>query len=277
MSKRESFRVQKADGEFEPFKVSKLRHSLKRAGASNRVINHILDQIFEFAHQKDHITTYEIYREAFKLLQKEELGVASRYSLKRAVFDLGPTGFPFEDFIAEIYRAHGFTTLTRRVIKGKCATHEMDMVATKGNRCYGAEMKFHNSPGLKSDLKVALYVAARFEDINNTAKKKFTDKLLITNTKFTREAQKFGDCSGLTMISWSQPGGGNLQDLIEGARVHPLTCLTTLSQSQKQKLLAEGNVLCRSVNGNEELLLRVGVSKNKLDRVMAEIGDLCRN
>lgn len=271
-----SFVVRKADGTTEEFSPDKLRFSLRRAGASPLTIEKIVSTIEE--ESKGELTTHQIYKNAFEQLKREKSGVASRYSLKRAVFDLGPTGFPFEDFIAEIMKARGYSTQTRLTLQGGCAEHELDMIATREHERIGAELKFHNSPGLKTDLKVALYVWARFQDLNkrlDDRTKNFTQTWLLTNTKFTTQAKRYGTCIGLQLISWSYPKQGNLQDLIEESGLHPVTCLTSLSKSHKQHLLSSGNVLCRSVPRNTDVLEGMGINSKKMEKVMEEIHNLC--
>lgn len=272
-----SFLVRKADGDTEAFRPEKLKLSLKRAGASPLIIRKIVERIQAEATDTV-ITTAEIYKNAFRLLKKEKLGVASRYSLKRAIFDLGPTGFPFEDFVAQIMISQGYTATTGMLLKGACAEHEVDMIAHKDDSRIGAEMKFHNSPGMKTDLKVALYVAARFQDLNQKLEarsKPFTESWLVTNTKFTSQARHYGTCVGLKLIAWSYPRSGNLQDMIESSGLHPITALTSLTKTQKQRLLKEGQVLCRQLINNRTLLETHGVPKNKINRVLAETNTIC--
>ena len=86
--------ITKADGSTEYFKVEKLRRSLRRAGAAPNEVNVIVAQITKELY--DGIKTQEIYRHAFTLLRASELPAATRYSLRRALFGLGPSGFPFE-------------------------------------------------------------------------------------------------------------------------------------------------------------------------------------
>ncbi|MEK7462104.1 MAG: ATP cone domain-containing protein, partial [Patescibacteria group bacterium] len=88
--------VTKADGTTEYFKVEKLRRSLRRAGATPGEVNNIVSQISGII--RDKMLTQEIYREAFTLLREQQAPAAARYSLRRALFSLGPTGFPFEVF-----------------------------------------------------------------------------------------------------------------------------------------------------------------------------------
>lgn len=274
-----TFLVTKADGSTEPFVVDKLRSSLQRSGASSEMISTIieeLDPVFQ-----NGITTEEIYRRAFQLLKKEERVTASRYSLRRALFGFGPTGFPFEDFVAAIFKAKGYETKTRVMLKGRCVEHEVDVLAQKDGKTIGAELKFHNDSAVKSDVKIALYVHARFEDIRLGSKEEHTqapvtEPWLITNTKFTGQAIQFGKCAGLTMIGWSYPEKGNLQDLIEESGIHPLTCLTTLSKSEKVQLLSQDVVLCKALPDNPDLLRKIGMPEAKIKKVLEESTLLCQ-
>ena len=100
----------KATGEREEFDPQKLRASLERARAGSETVEKVLAQVQK--ELKDDASTKDIYSHAFALLRKEEKPAAISYSLRKAILDLGPTGFPFEQFIAEIFRAKGFETTT---------------------------------------------------------------------------------------------------------------------------------------------------------------------
>src|SRR3989344_3929362 len=144
--------ITKADGEREPFDPTKLEHSLQNAGASStmraRVVGHVMDEL------KEGMMTEEIYSRAFDILRDEERApVAARYSMKRAVFALGPSGFPFELFFSEILRASGWTTKADVILRGRCASHEVDVLSEKEGRRVGIAAKFYNDPGGKTDIK----------------------------------------------------------------------------------------------------------------------------
>jgi len=51
---------------------------------------------------KDGMTTADIYGQAFALLRKRHGPTAVKYSIRRAMLELGPDGFPFEKFVARI-------------------------------------------------------------------------------------------------------------------------------------------------------------------------------
>ena len=266
--------IKKIDGSTELFKESKLEHSLLRAGASKSIIKDIIEKIS--TKLVPGMTTREIYHDAFELLRDKEKGpVAAKYSLKKAVFDLGPSGFPFEDFVTEIYRAKGHDASTGVILEGKCAKHEVDLFAVhKGGKRHGAEIKFHNHQGIKTDLKVALYVHSRFDDLISADK--VDEGILITNTKFTKNAISYGECVGLKMISWDYPKENNLYSLIEETGLHPITCLTTIPKNDKNRLMKNDVVLCRDIKMNTDLLRKHGVSTDRVPKILNEIGALCQ-
>ena len=269
--------VTKENGEREPFDPRKLIQSLDRSGASEQAVQEVLRHVS--AELSDGVSTREIYGKAFSLLRGMEAPVAARYSMKRAVLELGPSGFPFEDFIGEIFKAKGFRVETGVMINGLCVEHEVDLVASNDHQYLLGEAKFHNELGLKSDLKVALYVEARIEDIQalraKNGEKIEAEGWLITNTKFTKSVVSYASCKGLKIVSWNYPRYGNLHDLIEETGVHPLTCLTTLSGQQKSSLLGQGIVLCKSIQSDTEKLKFVGVTGEHLQKVLDESRRLC--
>ena len=211
--------VVKADGKHEVFEPDKLRASLLHAGATEEATEEVLSHILPELHND--MTTSEIYKHAFSVLQGISRPVARSYSLRRAVMDLGPSGFPFEDFVAEILKAKGFQCETRQTVLGGCVPHEVDVVAYNAKKLIMIEAKFHNELGTKSDLKVVLYIKARFDDLAENVfnyggqNRKITDSWLVTNTKFSSTAIHYGVCKNLTMIGWNYPEKGNLQDMIE--------------------------------------------------------------
>lgn len=267
--------VTKADGEQEPFDHTKLESSLARSGASpeeqHRVVAHILGEL------RPGIPTEEIYEHAFEMLEREEeMPVAARYSTKRAVFELGPSGFPFEIFLAEVLRGHGWKTRTGMALTGRCAPHEVDVLAEKNGRRIGIEAKFHNEKSGKTDIKDALYVKARYDDLHTTAdKNSYVDEgWLVTNTRFTRNAVRYAQCTNLTLLSWDYPRTNNLMNMIESAKVHPLTCLTRLSSGEKRRFLDNKIVLCKDVS-SRHLLDEYGVRPDRIPQVLEEAKRLC--
>jgi hypothetical protein len=267
--------ITKADGTTQLFEEDKLVSSLKRVGASSEVIDDIVDEVEK--EMWDGIPTEDIYRRAFELLRKHSAPVAVKYSIRRGMFELGPDGFPFEKFVARIFKVWGYESITDQTLTGTCVEHEVDVVAWKENELAMAEVKFHNDFGLKSDLKVSLYVKARFDDLAETTfeygglKRKLTDRFLVTNTKFTEAAIQYGTCKGLKMISWNYPSDKSLHKIIENYGLYPITCLVSISHQQKKDLIALGILACPDIAANPDVLKAVGIHPEAAKVVLAEV------
>lgn len=272
--------ITKADGSTEFFKIEKLRRSLRRAGASPSEINEIVSDVDKILY--DGMQTQEIYRHAFSLLRQSKPPAAARYSLRRALFGLGPTGFPFEVFLGKLFESEGYTTKTGIIIEGKCAPHEIDIAAYKETHSFVGEAKFHARPGIKSDLQVAMYSYARLLDLRDAricqedicGIKEFW---LITNTKFTTTAENYGKCVGLNMLSWDFPRNNNLHDRIQRSGVYPVTVLQTISPSQVQTLINRGIILCKDILEQQHTLRHLHLSKRKLEALMDEVTQICHD
>ena len=271
--------ITKADGNSEYFKVEKLRRSLRRAGATPDEINDIVKDVNAILY--DGMQTQEIYRHAFALLRDRKPPAAARYSLRRALFGLGPTGFPFEKFLAKVFEEEGNTTKTGSVIQGKCAQHEIDVAAYKSDHSFVAEAKFHARPGIKSDLQVAMYSYARLLDLKEAricnddvcGVKEFW---LITNTKFTSTAEDYGQCVGLNMLSWDFPKRNNLHDRIQKQGVYPVTVLQSINASQAETLINRGVILCKDIASNKHLLRHLHLSRKKHEALLNEVAEICK-
>jgi hypothetical protein len=273
-------KIIKADGTEEYFRVEKLRRSLRRSGARPNQVNYVIAQLTPTL--RDGIKTQEIYRNAFKLLHSDDSPVAARYSLRRALFNLGPTGFPFEKFLARLFASDGYSTKTGTMLQGKCAEHEIDVAAYKADHSFVGEAKFHARPGIKSDLQVAMYSYARLMDLRE--QKICSEDIcgikefwLITNTKFTSSARRYGNCVGLKLLSWDFPKHNNLHDRIQRAGVYPITVLQALSPKQAQTLIERDVILCGDIVSNPQILRHLHLPKRKYESILHEARQICQS
>jgi len=257
------------------FDDERLRNSLKRVGAQPDVIERVVEQVKTMLY--DGISTHKIYALAFKLLRNASRPVAARYSLKKALMELGPSGFPFEIYFAQLMAEEGYTVKNDQIIQGHCVTHEVDIVAEKDNTIYYIECKYHNSRGIVADVKVPLYIRSRVNDlIEHQAKQKENEGKkfkgwVVTNTRFTTDAIQYGLCSGLELVAWDYPENNlSLKKRIDETRLYPITCLTTLTAAEKQAMLNQKIVLCRTLDKNEKLLTSFGIKANRLAAILSE-------
>lgn len=212
--------VTKASGEAEPLSLDKIRASLVRAGADAANIDRILLELKPKLYDK--ISTREIYSQVFKLLETYQSGPARRYQLKPALMQLGPSGYPFETFISQLFTAMGYQTRTRQIIEGNCVSHEVDVVCQKDKLRFLIECKFHNRPGTKTEIKDALYTQARFEDISAKEPGTFQQIWLVTNTKLTTQAIEYGRCKNMGLLAWRYPENEGIEKLIDKFNLYHL-------------------------------------------------------
>ncbi len=275
----ETITVTKRDGTKEVFKKGKLQQSLKQAHAPDSVVNEIVEKI---SNSIDKVTSSDaLYTKAFDLLKEHRKSYAARYSLRQSLADLGPTGYPFEEFVARIFNTKGFKTHVGTIVDGRCTEHEVDVVAENDDTLALVEAKFHNSRSVKSSLQIPLYVKARFDDLAENgfgefaARNKTIERWLVTNTKFSDQAVEYGECADLKMIGWGYPEEENLESLIEEASLQPVTALTTLSGSHKRELTKQDIVLCKTLRDKKEKLEALGFDDDKIEEVMEEVNHLC--
>ena len=273
-------KVLKNTGEYEEFNRGKLRESLLNASASLLVTNDVIEKVEKKL--TEGITTSKIYKIAFNFLKKKEKKTALRYSIKRSLLGLGPTGFPFEKFVAEIFKAKGYKTMVGIVLPGECVDHEVDVLAYNETDLALIEVKFHNSLSIKTNTKVALYIKARWDDlrkkeikISDNQKMLPTRGILVTNTKFTDNAEKYALCSNLGMISWDYPLKGNLYDLIHDTKLHPLTTVASLSNNQKARLIEKDIITANYLCEQPHMLKEVGITGNSAKKIIKEAKLVC--
>ena len=272
--------IKKNSIDVEPFSTQKLELSLQRSGASKEEIENIISKIQPEIY--DGISSNEIYKKAFAYLKKSNRTSASRYSLKRAIFELGPTGYPFERLVAALLREKGFNTTVSVILNGECVTHEIDVLAEKEGSVYAIECKFHSDSKVFSNVKIPLYINSRFLDIQkqwNTNPKNTThlkQGWLVTNTRFTIDAINYAKCVGLTLLSWDYPSKNGIKENIDTYGLYPITTLTTLTLKEKHQLIENDIVLVKELYKTSYLLKKIGISEIRIKRVLDEITHLCK-
>ena len=271
--------IVKYSGDVVAFDVDKLINSLRRSQASEELIQQIVGQVEDQLYEG--ITTKKIYQMAFKMLKGKSRVSASKYKLKKALMELGPSGFPFEKLVGKLLAHEGFSTQVGVIVQGNCVQHEVDVIAQKDNTHYMIECKYHSDQGRFCNVKIPLYIHSRFLDVEKQWKRqkgheaKLHKGGVYTNTRFTSDAVKYGKCVGLLLTSWDYPIGDGLKDRIDKSGLHPLTALTTLTKAEKTKLLDEGIVLCKELHETPKILEQVGVPKSRHKNVLEDSRELC--
>ena len=281
MKKELDIEILKSSGERAKFSLDKLRKSLKHSGADHNLVEQIVDQVKDELYEG--ISTNEIYNRAYSLLKKNKSIFASKYKLKKAIYELGPTGFPFERFVAAILEYSGYHTSVDQIMNGICVTHEIDVVAEKNGTVTVIECKFHSEEGRNCNVKIPLYIHSRYNNVKgHWATKKNEHRELdkgwvVTNTRFTSDASTYGKCAGLYLLSWDLPLNDGLKDRIDRLGLYPITVSTLLSNREKQFLLSRDVVLCRQLWKDKFFLDHLGISSTRKEKILNEIKQLCNH
>ncbi|MBD66252.1 MAG: hypothetical protein CME62_13660 [Halobacteriovoraceae bacterium] len=263
--------IQKRSKNEEPFDFSKYRKSLRKSGVTKHQANNLVEELGDI---KKYFSTAELNYKTYKLLLRKSKVLAANYNLKQAIYSLGPTGYPFEILCAELLKVKGYTTRVSVIKKGKWVKHEVDLIAKRDDGCIYGECKFHNKKNIKNDIKVPLYVHARFLDIKEGNPREEFQPALFTNTFFSKDAIKYARGVNLSLYAMNYPRKNNFIDLIQKYKVYPITSLHSLKKSSQQRLLDQGIVVIKQLNRKN--LLPVCRNENELVKVLQEVKILTR-
>lgn len=278
MPHRSDITIIKANGETEVFNPDRLRGSLRRSGADELTIEEIVDQVLKDL--KPGMSTNQIYKTAYHILKQRSRITAPRYSLKRAIMQMGPSGYPFEHLVAELLQIDGYATQVGVIRQGKCVKHEVDVLAMQDHTCIFVECKYHNRPGHISDVKVPLYIHSRFLDLVEGCKTHRHDPMitqgwLVTNTRFSIDAIDYGRCVNLTLIGWDYPDKLSLKARIDTAGLYPITVLTRLSKAEVEYLLSKSIITCSELLKQASILDQLHVPQRRRKQILEEADELC--
>jgi len=269
--------IVKASGEKEEFSREKIRNSYLRSGASKKDADAV--SAFVSRKIKPRVNSEQIYKYSLEELSRRKPAVGARYSLKRAIMQLGPAGYLFERFVARILESYGYKTEVGKIVQGYCVEHEVDISARKGKEHFLIECKYHNTPGIYCDIKVALYTANRFADVVRASRElrghtdEFHQAWLVTNTKCTSQAIKYARCSNLKILAWRYPTNNGLENIIESKQLYPVTILPSLPAFFANRLSENGVILAKDLlpYSKNDLANKFGIKINIADKIYKEI------
>jgi Holliday junction resolvase-like predicted endonuclease len=206
-----------------------------------------------------------------------------RYSLKKALFSLGPSGYPFERYFARILSHYGYSVEVGRTIDGYCVQHEVDVIAQNDNEHIFVECKYHSKSGTATDVKTALYIHARYLDIKKAYEKIIKNKnvvvkcWLVTNTRCTYDAMQYAECSDFGIVSWRYPEDSSLEKLIEDKRLYPVTILPAARKGPLEILFKKDFMLAQDIADMDEktFLRNSGLDYRVAKQLKKQADEIC--
>lgn len=240
-------------GEKEPFSFRKVYQSAKRAGASDALAKEAAQDVVQALYPG--IRTSEIFSIVKKIVAREDSKAGIRFSLKKAIKKLGPTGFPFEKYVGAIFKNFGFQVKLNQHLPGLCLKYEIDFLAQKNGLLYVGECKFRNLLQRKAiHSNTVLENFARFLDLKEgsfLSQTKFRDfkirPALVTDARFTSNAIKFSKCQNIKFFGWRYPKDKGLEYFIEKRNLYPITILPSLRSYLAEIFLSKNIVLVKDL------------------------------
>jgi len=261
----------KASGQKERFNPKKISQTVIKAGATRDVAQQVSQIVGKKIKPGD--KSEKILNLTLKSLHKYP-EIAARYDLKRAIMNLGPSGFPFEKYFARVLEEYGYKTEVGRILNGKNITHEVDVVAKriKDKKRYMVECKYHNYLGNYTNVQTVLYVYARFLDL-----KGFEFPWVVTNTHCSRDALNYAKGVKMKITSWDYPKGESLQELITKKGLYPITIIREVNQKTKMSLFAAKIMMLKDLIDYDVKRLRkkTGLSEKILKGIIRGAREIC--
>ncbi|WP_262245531.1 restriction endonuclease [Parapedobacter soli] len=270
--------VKKYSGELVEFDLGRLKGSLSKSGASPDVVDDVWERMKPMVY--DGIDTRELYRLAFRLLKREADSFAARYSLKRALKDLGPAGYYFEQWVSRLFNHANYQTLTGQLLEGNSVTHEVDVVAQKDNELLLVECKFRNTEDAKITVTTPMYFLSRVNDFAGRTfsffgkEMEFTAGWLVTNAYMTTDSINFSAYYHLNLLAWNYPEESSIKRRVDNAGLYPVTCLTTINKAEKDILLKQGCILVKDIVDDISQLDSLDCAPRKKSRITQEAIEL---
>mgnify|MGYP000677437326 CR=1 FL=1 len=269
----------KATGEKEKFSENKLCNSMMAVGAPKDLAENVCDLVERDI--KPSVNTNHIFRKALSHLVKKDIDIAVRYSLRRGLERLGPSGFLFEQYIEALFQAHGYKTKRNQIVQGECTDHEIDVELYEKKKNILIEVKYRNEPGIKTHIDTVMYADARRADIEKGEQKKGNgahyEMWLVTNTKFTKKAIEYAECKNkLKLLGWNYPEKKSLESMIVEKSVFPVTVLPFITNNilkqfaEAEIILIEDLILFTE----DDLMKKFGMDKRRARGIVKRVKEI---
>lgn len=263
--------IKKRSDKFEKFDFKKYKKSLVRSDIPQDITEEIVSELGD---ARQYFSTKQLNSKTYKLILRKSKLFAANYNMKQAIFNLGPTGYPFELLCAELYRVKGYQTKVSVIKRGRCVKHEVDVVAKRKDGIIYCECKYHNRKNFMNDIKIPLYIYARSIDIQEANPEEQFIYALISNTAFSKDAIRYANGVGLLLYAMNYPEKNTLIDILKKYKAYPVTVLHSLRQRDKKALLELKVIVIKQIKKN--VLETLGLTPNEITKVLQEINFLTR-
>lgn len=240
--------VTKADGSRQLYDREKIIKTCLRMGATPQIASEVAEKIEDRLYEG--ISTDKILQTIFRLMSTYKPGVRHFLDLRKGL-SLMSSKPEFEMFVQIILAHNGYEVSPNQLLKGKCVEHEVDAIARKDGKTFFVEAKHHFNYHALTGLDESRIARAVLEDVTEGFAVGRNDlridgAIIVTNTKFSEQAKRYGECRNILQIGWSSPENRGLQTMIDG-KLYPLSCLKGLRSETRDSLVNSGIVLMKQL------------------------------
>lgn len=264
--------VTKADGSRQLFDREKVVKTCLRMGANKQIAYEIAEKVEKRLY--DGISTDKILQMIFRLLRKHKPAIRHFLDLRKGL-SLMSSKPEFEKFVQILLAHHGFEVSPNQIIRGKCVGHEVDAIARKDGVTYFVESKHHSNYHTPTGLDESRIARAVLEDVTEgfvlgKSDLKIDRAMIVTNTRYSEHARRYGKCRNILQIGWSSPINLGLQNMIEEKELYPLSCLKGLKSENRMQLVNSGIVLMKQLVEEEpsKLARETGIPREILKKII---------
>ena len=255
----------KADGSKQLFNREKVVQTCLSMGANTYVANKVAARVERRLYEG--IPTRTILQLIFRFMRGYKPTIRHLFDLRKGISLMDPKP-EFETFIQVLLDHSGFDVTPNQILRGKCVEHEVDAIAKKDGVTYFVEVKHHFSYHALTGLDESRIAQAVLEDVTEGFILGMTDlkidrAMIVTNTKYSDHAIKYGTCKNILQIGWSSPQYLGLKDMIEKGNLYPLSCLRDLNTETRRKLVNAGIVLIKQLLDQDKAAIaaKTGLTK----------------
>jgi hypothetical protein len=267
--------VRKADGSLQPFDRDKVARTCLKMGADRQTAYAVAEKVERRLHEG--MPTATILQMIFQLMRKHKPRIRNFLDLRKALSLMGSKP-EFEVYVQALLARSGFEVTPNQLLVGRCVEHEVDAVARRDGVTYFVEVKHHFKYHTPTGLDESRIARAVLEDVVEgfalgKSELKIDRAMIVTNTRYSEQASRYGQCKGILQIGWSSPVDHGLQSMIEGPNLFPLSCLKGLSLDARLKLAMSGIALFEQVVEEDamELARKTGLSRQLIGEIKEKI------
>ena len=266
--------VTKADGSRQLFDRGKVVRTCLRMGASREIAEEVAGRVERSVY--DGMSTSKVLQLTVRLLRGYRPAIRHFLDLRRGL-SLMYSKPEFEVFVQVLLANSGFEVSPNMILAGKCVEHEVDAIAKRDEVTFFVEAKHHLKYHTLTGLDESRIARAILEDVVEgfelgSCSVKVDRAMIVTNTRYSEHARRYGKCRDIVQIGWNSPVGLSLQSIIEENKLYPISCIRGLKRATRTKLVNKRIVLMKQLLEMKPLTLarETGIPKETLKQLRAK-------